>query len=229
MEHKGRGVCFLLKNGIQAKWRKDLETFIEKEIETLYIEINSKCGKKIVLGSLYHVPNTNSSSFITQLQSVIDTVKHEKGDKELILCMDHNMELLKCSAHRATKYFLDGLIDREVMPTITHPTRIMQTSATLIDNIFVSSKLHRSFDSVIILSDISDHLPLLVLLKQTKLLNKDPLEFTSINLNARKISEINDSLNNVDWNGILTSENINTSFNSLCDHVKKTMDEIAPL
>ena len=53
MEHKGRGMCFLLKDGIQANWRKDLETFIEKEIETLYIEINSKCGKKIVLGSLY--------------------------------------------------------------------------------------------------------------------------------------------------------------------------------
>ena len=53
MGHKGRGVCFLLKDGIWAKWRKDLETFTEKEIETLYIEINSKCSKKIVLGSLY--------------------------------------------------------------------------------------------------------------------------------------------------------------------------------
>ena len=71
-----------------------------------------------------------------QLQSVIDTVKHEKGDKELILCIDHNMDLLKCSTHRASKDFLDGLIDRGVMPTITHPTRIMQTSATLINNIF---------------------------------------------------------------------------------------------
>ena len=62
------------------------------------------------------------------------------------------------------------------MPTITCPTRIVQTSATLIDNIFVSSKLYQSFDSAIILSNISDHLPSLVLLKQTKLLNKDPLE-----------------------------------------------------
>ena len=101
-----------------------------------------------------------------QLQSIIDTVKHKKGDKELILCMDHNVDLLKCSAHRAMKDFLDGLIDRGVMPTITHSTRVMQTSATLIDNNFVSSKLHQSFDSAIIFSGISDHLQLLVLLSK---------------------------------------------------------------
>ena len=142
IEHKGEGVCFLLKNGIRVKWREDLETFIEKEIETLYIEINTKCGKKIVLGSLYQAPNTNSSNFIKQLQTVIDTVKNEKDDKELILCMDHNMDLLKCGVHKATKEFLKGLVDRQIMPTITCPTRIMQTSTTMIDNIFVSGKLH---------------------------------------------------------------------------------------
>ena len=49
------------------------------------------------------------------------------------------------------------------------------------------------------------------------------------NLNAKKIGEINDGLNNIDWNGILTLEDVNTNFNSLCDYVKKTMDEIAPL
>ena len=109
-----------------------------------------------------------------QLQTVIDTVRNEKDDKELILCMDHNMDLLKCSTHKAMKEFLDGLVDRQIMSTIMHLNRIMQTSATLIDNIFVSGKLHQSFDSVILLSDISDHLPSLVLLKQTKILNKDP-------------------------------------------------------
>ena len=74
-EHKGGGVCLLLRNGIQANHRKDLEIFIEKEVETLYIEITSKCGKKIVVGSLYQAPNTNSTNFTTQLNVVIDKIQ----------------------------------------------------------------------------------------------------------------------------------------------------------
>ena len=45
-EYKGGGVCFFFRNGIRASRRKDLETFIEKEVETIYIEITSKCGKR---------------------------------------------------------------------------------------------------------------------------------------------------------------------------------------
>ena len=112
--------------------------------------------------------------------------------------MDHNMDLLKCNVHKSTKKFLDGLVDHQITPTITQPTRITRTSAMLIDNIFVSDKLHKSFDSAILLLDISDHLPSLVLLKQTKILNKEPLEFESRNLNSNKISEIKDNLNKID-------------------------------
>ena len=54
-----------------------------KEVETIYIEIPSKCGKKIVMGSLYRAPNTNSTNFTTQLNVVIDKIQQEKGEKKL--------------------------------------------------------------------------------------------------------------------------------------------------
>ena len=79
------------------------------------------------------------------------------------------------------------MVNNEQWPTITRPTRITQRSATLIDNIFVSSKLHRNFDSMIILDDISDHLPTLTLLKQTKLHSKTPIEFQRRDLTDTKI------------------------------------------
>jgi hypothetical protein len=44
------------------------------------------------------------------------------------------------------------------MLTIFHPTRITATSATLIDNIFFNSIAYL-FETAIIYSDISDHLP----------------------------------------------------------------------
>ena len=143
--------------------------------------------------------------------------------------MDHNLDLLKCNVHEPTKVFLNSLIDKGILPTITHPTRIMQTSASLIDNVFVSSRLHCSFDSGIILSDISDHLPSLVLLKQTGILNRDSLEFTSRNLNTKKLNLINDRIQSTDWNGLLMSENMNTNFDILSDVISRAMDDVAPL
>ena len=159
---------------------------------------------------------------------MISKVQSERDEQELILCMDHNLDLLKCHLHELTRAFLDNLVEKGVFPTITHPTRITQTSATLIDNTFVSRKLHQSFDSAILLSDISDHLPSLVLLKQTKLLNKEPLEFTSRNLNEQKLKLINEKLHDINWNGNLTSSDINLNFNYLSNSIDRVMDEIAP-
>ena len=117
------------------------------------------------------------------MENVISTARTGRIEREIILCMDHNLEILKCHLHEPTKQFHDRLFELGLFPTITRPTRITQTTATLIDNIFVSGKLHQVFDSCILLHDISDHLPSLTLLKQTKMLNKEPLEFISRNLN----------------------------------------------
>ena len=188
----------------------------------------SKCGKKIIMRSSYRAPNTNSLKFTNHVKSVVTKVQSERDGKEVILCMDHNLDLLKCHLHEPTRIFLDNLVEKGAFPTITHPTRITQTSATLIDNTFVSRKLHLSFDSGILLTDISDHLPSLVLLEQTKFLNKDPLEFVTRNLNDHKLNLINEKLYDIDWNGNLTSSNVNSTFNFLSDTFDRILDDVAP-
>ena len=45
-DHKGGGVGLLIRNGIHHCTWKDLDEFIERESEHLFIEITSKCGKK---------------------------------------------------------------------------------------------------------------------------------------------------------------------------------------
>ena len=105
----------------------------------------------------------------------------------------------------------------------------MQNSATLIDNIFISEQLQCSFDSAILVDNISDHLPCLPLLHQTRIGNKSPLEFKSRNLNARKIEVINDTLRNKDWNGLLNSTDCSSNFDKFCDILHETMEDVAPL
>ena len=179
----------MIRNGITFKPRKDLDHNEQKVIESTYVEITSKDGKRIVVGSLYRPPNSPPMEFITKLNSTISIIKDEA--KEAILWMDHNMDLLKANLHKHTQTLIDDLIDKDILPTITRPTRIMQSTATLIDNIFVSGKLHHFFESAVLLTDISDHLPTLTLLKQTKLLHKKTLEFESCLLTESKLKRIN--------------------------------------
>ena len=167
---------------------------IEKEVESTYVEMTTKCGKRIILGSVYKSLNTNDEKLKTHLTEVCIKIKQEKYNKELVVSMDHNMDLLKSHEHCCTQQFLDILLNNDLIPTITRLTRITKTSATLIDNVFISRMLQQSFDSMILIEEISDHLPSLVLMKQTKMRNKDPLCFKSRSLTDAKIGLIKDEL-----------------------------------
>ena len=140
---------------------------MEKEAESTYVEMTAKGGKHIILGSVYKSPNTCENTLKNHLTDLLNKIKFEKGNKELVIGMDHNMNLSKSHEHRKTQQFSDLMLEHELVPSITRPTRITNSMATLIDNIFISKLLQRSFDSMILLEDISDHLPSLVLMKQT--------------------------------------------------------------
>ena len=193
------------------------------------MEITAKNGSQILLGSLYHSPNTNVKPFTDHLEETINMTRTKNPNTEIILGMNHNLDLLKCDMHKATENFLDLMINREQWPSITQPTRITQRSAMLIDNIFVSSKLHRSFDSMVILDDILDHLPTLVLLKQIKFHNKKPIEFQSRSLMDKKFAAVRKDLKQVDWNGTLNSDNCDKNFNTFCNILENKLDEVTPV
>ena len=73
--------------------------------------------------------------------------------------MDHNLDLLKYSKYRPTRDFIQIKENFDLVPCITRPTRVTHSSATLIDNIFVNTEQVRDLRSVILINDISDHLP----------------------------------------------------------------------
>ena len=219
----------LVKEEIPFSTRSDIAPFHEQELESTYIEITAKNGKHFIIGSLYRAPNTDPRRLIEHISEINSKRKTESGMKELILGMDHNMDLLKSEAHAPTRKFLETPHDENLFPAITRPSRIMQTSATLIDNVFLSEILYRQFDSALLIRDISDHLPSLILIKQTKLMDKTPIEFKSRKLNEDKIARIKSKLFNTDWNVLLSSTDCNTNFNAFCDHLNSVMEAVAPL
>ena len=79
------------------------------------------------------------------------------------------------------------------------------------------------------MDDISDHLPSIVLMKQTCLTDKSPIKFDSRILTDDKISRINSELMHVDWNGTLNNEDCSVNFENFCTKLNMIMDNIAPI
>ena len=153
--------------------------------------------KKHNTGSIYRVPGTREKQFNELYENVLKKVQTE--EKEVVIGMDQNMDFLKVYKHNSTMELLDINLANDMLPVITKPTRITQSSAMLIDNIYLSKGINTEYFSSILISDISDHLLCYVSLKLNKRKKKDMFEFKARNLNDSKILQVKQVLNGCDW------------------------------
>ena len=197
-------------------------------IEYVVINITTKNkNKSITVGSLYRPPNTNDSKFVEEYECLLSNLYKTSKTKKLILGMDHNLDFLKHSVHKRTQDFIELNLDNNLLPSITRPTRITKSSATLIDNIIVSQSLMANCKSRIVIDDISDHLPSIVKFDEMLQKCKTSKLVTSRNLNERTLQKISDSLTRTNWSDVIT-ENVDESFDSFHDLLLKTLDKYAP-
>ena len=89
---------------------------------------------------------------------------------------------------------------------------------------YISQELHRDFKSLLLLTDISDHLPLITMLCQTRFADKTPLKYESRCLMEDKLKKVRNSLFHKDWVGLLngtTNENFDTFSQIISDELEK--------
>ena len=156
-ERTGGGVGLYIASAFEFKTRTDL-CFEDNAIaESLFVEIFNPKGKNYIIGVIYRPPNHNVANFISELNSLIGKISRD--NKNCYIMGDFNLDLLNHSSHQFTNEFLDIMYANSFSPLMTLPTRLTSHSATLIDNIFTNNLEKYAF-SGLILSDISDHLPI---------------------------------------------------------------------
>ena len=96
----------------------------------MFIEIEMKLYKSIVVGSLYRVPNSSECLFTKKYKELLQSILSETN-KELIIGIDQNLDLLKTHIHHQTQQFPKNNLDHNMLPVITRPMRITLSSATL--------------------------------------------------------------------------------------------------
>ena len=143
--------------------------------------------------------------------------------------MDHNLDFLKANKHQNTENFVNSLLEKSLFPCISRPTRITNTTATLIDNIFVSSRLHNNQKSCINIHDISDHFPSLIQIEDVWTKKQESKKILSRCVNQCKIDALKTSLNSIDWSNVYTRKDVNHCYNLFINALTTNIDNHIPL
>ena len=146
---------FFIKNTLKAR-TIDL-TLNTDSAESLFIEVKGN-RNNLLVGSIYQPPNTKVGDFIDSYQ-VLGEKLHKFKFKNVLIGVDHNLDLLKTSTHSQMQQFLEATLDAHLIPVITKPTRVTHSSATLIDNILIKSDHCETHHGNVRITNISDHYP----------------------------------------------------------------------
>ena len=225
--HGGTG--FFISNKLSYIKRDELSIFCAGQLESTFIEIKQDKGKNIMCGCIYRHPNMSLNDFNENyLTPLLNKIGKEK--KNCILMGDFNVNLLDYGKKATVSNFQDLLSSYMFTPFILQPTRITESSQTLIDNIFLNTLEYDSISGNIT-SKISDHLLQFLILKSKKFLkvssnyhNVYHRDYTFFNKD-----EFEKDLQGIRWNEIMDSGDASASFDYFLSNLNKLLDEHAPL
>ena len=179
-----------------------------------------------VLG-VYRPPSSNESVFfdeIDQLLHVIMMLRNGKKSK-IVMAGDFNLNLSVYSHH--SSQFMDVIMSHVLTPTIFIPTR--PSSNTLLDNIFISWP--GLISSHVILCDISDHLPILIVSKLTDKVITDVKKSCKLKriFNTNSINKFRALLRAENWESIYVDSNPCSAYQIFSNKLQSAFEISFPL
>ena len=161
----GGGLVIYTKSYLSCIHRDDLET---ADIEMLWIEVRNNRQKPFLLCYCYRPPST--TDWISKVEDAIEKANTE--EKEIIMLGDFNYNLL--SETSAAKQWLDITSSLNLKQLVQVPTRVTDTTRTLIDHAFTNS-CENIINVTVPVYAISDHFPVCLTRKITKDFDKGPV------------------------------------------------------
>ena len=216
---KGGGVAILVSTALNSR---ELDVENVNEIEVCGAQIKTNRGQLGIV-SMYRPPNTNASTFGQVFGRIIRKTK--RNCKDIIIGLDHNMDFLKSHTHGPTTDFIEEILNVGLLPTISRPTRITKSTATLIDNIIIDHKYGEHYDSFVIIDDTSDHLPCMSIVKNVLINNHTKVKIVSRDTREKNIKRLKAQLNGIDWDNMYNTSDVNEMteifHTRLCQEIEK--------
>ncbi len=215
---KGGGLLMYVKDCIKCK-EIEFNTLVDIEYIAVTIVL-SPCMTFTVVG-IYRPPSSNSM-FYDHLRNLL---KGFDRNRELILVGDFNINWNEKSNRKKLQEIVSHF---DLVQLIQGPTRITPSSETQIDLIF-SNKPERITKSINLLTGLSDHNLILVVRKLTKhrfLYQQDKENVLNI-IPKRLKNEFEEEFKKLDWNEILSTDNLEAASECLMVTINKIKGEFS--
>ena len=222
----GGGVGLFIKNSIEFLRRKDLE--VNNDVmESIFIEVpvcEALSSRKVLIGVVYRPPGTSLKDFNDTLESILSTVDR----RFCYLLGDWNMNLLAYDSHNDTTSCIDTLYSYGYSPLINRPTRVTNSSATIIDNIFTNNH-DATVDAFqgILVTDISDHFPIFHIGTSNKKQLEDRFIIKRI-FDEKNKSKFLENIGEIDWEDLISSGHAQSAFTEFHKKITEIYDKSFP-
>ena len=220
------GVALYLADYLNFKLREDLGFTNNKGAESLFIEINRRNEKNVIVGIVYRPPDQNLNEFLCDLDIVLNKFSNE--NKSVFLLGDWNVNIMNHSKHEATSQFLDTLYSKMFFPLISRPTRLTAHKASLIDNIFTNDPLSHAI-SGLFLNDISDHLPIFSFVSDKYRVPKAEKYISFRVKNEINVRQFQAELKNLDWQDVHRSTDSSRAYKIFIEKFTCVYDRCFPM
>ena len=177
--------------------------------ESIWVKIEISKGKYKIIGNVYRpnsAPLADLGRAIANHKCIIESLKTNQIYKncDIQVLSDFNVNLLNFAQHDLTNTYLESMFSLGLLPVITRPTRIHQTSATLIDHIFLNNK-QKGYIAGIIISSLSDHFPTFYIEEcKTQKISQKP--FKTRIINEKTIPGYENILKTAPWGSVIKED-----------------------
>ena len=216
------GVAIYIQNTPKHSIINHMTNAIDDVLECLSVEILLH-DKYIVISCLYKHPACTIDELVSNLDKLY-------GNKQcdIYLCGDFNINILNQTSN-VTNKFLQCLYSLCMFPLINKPTRITNHSATLIDDI-LSNAIEICHKSVILVNDISDHLPIFKIREENLVISKDvPMVSYMKVINISKMNMFCEKLVMESWHSVYNAADVNTAYSNFIQIIDNLFCKCCPI
>ena len=200
-------------------------SYIDSFIECLYVERheNHRCDLFICV---YRPPRGNIHNFLNTFNEILVSAYNRKYSS-IYVFGDFNVDILK-SNDSSIFDFINLMFSFSLFPLITKPTRITDTTATLIDHIW-ASHIDSNISNFIIQTDNSDHYPVVSQFKYAYPRKSHPVYINKRFLTQTALNNFGVEFLQVDWNYLSEISCSNDAYNAFYDKFNTLFQKHFPL
>ena len=137
------GALLYINERLSYHPRNDLNIYMPGKLESIFIEIVCPESSNIIVRCIFKHPSLHVNNFTNDIKLSLFEKLNKENSKKIFLLGNFNIDLLQYETSEPVNNFVDKLSSNFLSPLMLLPTRISNSSSTLIDNNFCDFQLKR--------------------------------------------------------------------------------------